>query len=173
MWVMSGAIVCVGAAATALAITVDSIYGLWYLCSDLVYVILFPQLLCCVHIPFTNTYGSILGFILGLVFRFTGGEPLLSLPPAIEYPWYDAASGYQCFPFKTMSMLICLVSIIAGSYIARALFRKGILPPSLDIAGALPYTTGATFENKEMVDIPDGKEGKFVGYDNTAVNNFT
>jgi high affinity choline transporter 7 len=40
----------VGGAATALAIIVHSVYGLWYLCADLVYVFLFPQLLCVVYI---------------------------------------------------------------------------------------------------------------------------
>ena len=34
----------VGVFATVVAVSVDSIYGLFYLCSDLIYVILFPQL---------------------------------------------------------------------------------------------------------------------------------
>ncbi|ELU03853.1 hypothetical protein CAPTEDRAFT_131610 [Capitella teleta] len=162
MWCMRIAIILVGVASSALAITVDSIYGLWYLCSDLVYVILFPQLLCCVHIPFTNTYGSIAGFILGLIFRFTGGEPLLNLPAAIEYWYFDAETGYQCFPFKTMSMLISLLAILLGSLIAKWLFKKGILSPKFDIARAF-FLTESAYETKEMMDVPLEPMGSTLG----------
>ena len=134
LWVMRVAILLVGGAAMALGIVVDSIYGLFYLCSDLIYVILFPQLLCCVHLPFTNTYGSMAGFILGLFFRLAGGEVLLNFPPLIKYWYYDEESGYQCFPFKTMAMLISLVAIILGSLCASGLFLGGVLPPQADIA---------------------------------------
>ncbi|ELU11061.1 hypothetical protein CAPTEDRAFT_183218 [Capitella teleta] len=134
MWCMRIAIILVGSASAAFAIVVDSIYGLWYLCSDLIYVILFPQLLCCVHIPFSNTYGSIAGYFFGVLFRLTGGEPLLGLPAVIQYWYYDAETGFQCFPFKTMSMLISLLAILLGSFVARCLFTKGILSPRFDVA---------------------------------------
>lgn len=49
LWVMRAAIFIVGAMATAMALTIPTIYGLWAMCSDLVYVILFPQLLIVVH----------------------------------------------------------------------------------------------------------------------------
>ena len=55
------------------------------------------------------------------------------MEPLIEYPWYEASSGYQLFPFKTMSMLISLISTILASLIATFLFKKRILPYSLDI----------------------------------------
>ena len=45
MWVMRIAIFAVGGMATFMALTIPTIYGLWALCSDLVYVILFPQVL--------------------------------------------------------------------------------------------------------------------------------
>ncbi|VDK40572.1 unnamed protein product [Anisakis simplex] len=57
------AIVAVGFLATLMALTINSIYGLWYLCADLVYVILFPQLVCVVYMERSNTYGSIAGYI--------------------------------------------------------------------------------------------------------------
>ena len=133
LWVLRISILLVGAAATTLAIIVHTIYGLWYLCADLVYVILFPQLLCVVYMPASNSYGSLAGFVTGVFFRLTGGEPLLSLPPLIEYPWFDADSGYQLFPFKTLSMAICFVSIVIGSYVAHALFDCDVLPPGADI----------------------------------------
>ena len=45
------------------------------LCSDLVYVILFPQLLCVVHFPeWCNTYGSLFSYCLGLTIRLISDE---------------------------------------------------------------------------------------------------
>lgn len=43
-----------GALATVMGILIESIYGLWALCSDLVYVVLFPQLICVVYIPWVS-----------------------------------------------------------------------------------------------------------------------
>ena len=123
----------IGALATLLAIVIDSIYGLWYLCSDLVYVILFPQLVCVVYLPYANTYGSLVGYVVGMCLRLTGGEPLLGLPAAIRYPYYDAATQTQNFPFKTMTMLISLLLIVGVSWLTRWLFVSGRLPKSADV----------------------------------------
>lgn len=61
--VMRIAIIAVGFCATLMALTINSIYGLWYLCADLVYVILFPQLVCVVYFKHSNTYGSVTGYV--------------------------------------------------------------------------------------------------------------
>lgn len=45
IWVMRVGIIVVGILATIMALTIPSIYGLWSMCSDLVYVILFPQVI--------------------------------------------------------------------------------------------------------------------------------
>ncbi|KAI1707644.1 sodium:solute symporter family domain-containing protein [Ditylenchus destructor] len=55
-------IIAVGILATILALTINSVYGLWYLSADLIYVTLFPQLLCVVYFNRTNSYGCLLGF---------------------------------------------------------------------------------------------------------------
>ena len=56
-----------------------------YLSSDLVYVILFPQLLMVVHYPkHCNTYGSLVGYIVGLGFRVSGGVDILKIDPYIK-----------------------------------------------------------------------------------------
>ena len=68
----------VGAGAAGIGILVSSIYVLWFLCSDLVYVILFPQLLCVVYVPFTNTYGSLAAYITGFLFRILIGETIIT-----------------------------------------------------------------------------------------------
>lgn len=59
---MRVSIIAVGILATIMALTIQSIYGLWYLCADLVYVILFPQLLCVVYFKRSNIYGCLLGY---------------------------------------------------------------------------------------------------------------
>ena len=118
VWVVRFGIVVVASIATVMGLTIDTIYGLWYLCSDLVYVILFPHLLCAVHVPFVNVYGSIMAYILGLLLRLGGGEPLISLKPFIEYPYYDDIDG-QLFPFRTLSMFVTLIKLILVSYVTK------------------------------------------------------
>ncbi|XP_045214983.1 high-affinity choline transporter 1-like [Mercenaria mercenaria] len=132
LWVMRVSIFGVGILATVMGITVDSIYTLWFLCSDLVYVVLFPQLLCVIYLRWTNTYGSLAGYILGLFFRLAGGEEALNIPILIKYPFYDETHG-QLFPFKTLGMLITLTSIVAFSYLTKYLFEHAILHRKLDI----------------------------------------
>ena len=74
IWVIRGAVVVVGGLALMLGLLVKSVYGLFYLCADFVYVILFPQLVAVIYLPFVNVYGSIVGYIIGLVLRLIGGE---------------------------------------------------------------------------------------------------
>ncbi|VDN55690.1 unnamed protein product [Dracunculus medinensis] len=137
--VMRMAIIAVGCLATAMALTINSIYGLWYLCADLVYVILFPQLVCVVYYNRSNTYGCLAGYIVGLLLRLSGGEPLLSFPATIHFPMYEEMSnadgtitGTQYFPFKTGAMLASLVASIGFSYISEYLFKTGKLSADLD-----------------------------------------
>ncbi|KAL5015962.1 hypothetical protein ScPMuIL_005551 [Solemya velum] len=170
LWAMRISIFVVGALATAMAILVESVYDLWYMCSDLVYVMLFPQLLCVIYLPFVNTYGSVAGYIFGLFFRLAGGEPLLKLPPLIEYPWYTEADG-QLFPFKTLSMLITLVSLILVSLLTKLCFENGMLPASADVFRCIINIPER--EEAKLYEIPmDSKhpETKFAGYD-TATSN--
>ncbi|CAG2218516.1 CHT1 [Mytilus edulis] len=53
------------------------------------YVIRMPELTCALWFEKANGYGSLVGFIFGLLLRILGGEPVLSLPAVIKYPWYD------------------------------------------------------------------------------------
>ncbi|XP_022319213.2 high-affinity choline transporter 1-like [Crassostrea virginica] len=131
--VMRVGIFGVGILATIMAIMVDSIYMLWYLCSDLVYVILFPQLVSVVYLKGTNTYGSLGGFIIGWFFRLMGGEKSMNIPAVIKYPWYDEASSTQLFPFKTLCMLLSFSSIILISYPLKYLFEDGLIHPKYDV----------------------------------------
>ncbi|MEM9657676.1 MAG: sodium:solute symporter family protein [Planctomycetota bacterium] len=108
-YVLRGAILVIGAAATCLALSVQSVYALWYLCADLVYVILFPQLVMVLFNPRANRTGAIAGAVVGCVLRLGGGEPLLGFPAFIPYPW-QGPHGSD-FPFRTFAMLTGLATI--------------------------------------------------------------
>ncbi|KAK2161198.1 hypothetical protein LSH36_120g12004 [Paralvinella palmiformis] len=127
VWVMRVALIIVGVSAAVLGIKVQSVYALWYLCADLIYVILFPQLFCVIYLPFTNVYGSLTGYIVGFIIRLLGGESLLNIKPVIYYPWYDEVSGCQLFPFKTLTMLISLVTIAVSSFFFAMLFGSHLV----------------------------------------------
>ena len=100
----------VGIAATLLALKVESIYALWFLCSDFVYCLLFPALVCALFDPKSNKYGALAGFVVAAVLRFGGGEPTLGLPIILPYPMIE--DGVVLFPFRTFAMTMGLLSSI-------------------------------------------------------------
>jgi high affinity choline transporter 7 len=118
-----------GGGALLMALRVQSVQALWFFTSDLVFVLLFPQLVYALFDPAANRIGSIVAFAVSLVLRVGGGEPLLGLKPLIPYPelftshpteWYDA-SGAMLFPFKTVAavaglVLMPLVSRLTARY---------------------------------------------------------
>ena len=53
-----------------------------------------------------------------LTFRLAGGEPMIHLPPLIKYPWYSEEDATQLFPFRTLAMLLSMVSLLGISEIA-------------------------------------------------------
>lgn len=134
IWVMRLGIGVVGILSTAMALTIPSIYGLWSMCSDLVYVILFPQLLMVVHFKdYCNTYGSLSAYIIAFMVRISGGETVMGLPALIHFPGYNEETKEQMFPFRTMAMLISLITLIGVSYGTQVLFLSGKLAPGYDI----------------------------------------
>ncbi len=84
--VIRSSILLFGAVATVLALKVQSVQALWFFTSDLVFVLLFPQLLFALFDPKVNRTGSIVAFVVSFIVRVGGGEPLLSLPPLFAYP---------------------------------------------------------------------------------------
>uniref|UniRef100_A0A8D8R8B3 High-affinity choline transporter 1 n=1 Tax=Cacopsylla melanoneura TaxID=428564 RepID=A0A8D8R8B3_9HEMI len=133
IWVMRASIFVTGILSTVMALTIPSIYGLWSMCSDLVYCILFPQLLMVVHFKHhCNTYGSLSAYIMAFLVRVSGGEPQLGLKPFIHYPDYDYELQRQMFPFRTMAMLMSLSTLISVSWLSKWLFRTGRLGPEWD-----------------------------------------
>ncbi|KAK8762082.1 hypothetical protein V5799_026651 [Amblyomma americanum] len=122
----------IGAWATYLALSVQSVFEMWSLCSDAVYVLLFPQLLCVLYFNQTNAYGSLMGFIVGCCLRWLFGVPALGLPVMVRLPLYDEELG-QGFPVRLVSMGFGVVIILLGSYAAEKTFEKGWLPQRQDV----------------------------------------
>jgi high affinity choline transporter 7 len=112
--VVRAAIIALGIAATCLAVQVQSVYALWYLCADLVYVVLFPQLVLGLYCRRMNAVGALTGSAVALFLRVGGGEPLIDLPPLLNYPLNDPDAGVQ-FPFRTSAMLVGLTTAVVVS----------------------------------------------------------
>lgn len=113
----------VGITGTLLALQVKSVYELWFLCSDFVYAILFPQLVTALFDKKANMYGSLAGFIVALVLRLGGGDPTLGIPTLLPYPMIE--DGVVLFPFRTLAMLSGLATIMIVSRLT-----SGICKPS-------------------------------------------
>jgi high affinity choline transporter 7 len=110
------AVVGLGAGATVLALEVQSVQALWFFTSDLVFVLLAPQLIAALFDRRANRWGSIAAFSISFVLRLGGGEPLFGLRPWLPYAewfsaifpgpasaWYDPATGALLFPFKSLA----------------------------------------------------------------------
>jgi solute carrier family 5 (high affinity choline transporter), member 7 len=119
--------------ATIMGITIETVYGLWFLCADLVYVVLFPQLCCVVYLKSTNTYGSFCAYWIGLILRILGGDAILHIPATIKYPFYDHVNNKQLFPFRTFAMLATFFTTITVSYLTKFLFENEYLRKEYDI----------------------------------------
>ena len=89
------AILLIGLGAGWMALEVQSVQALWFFTSDLVFVLLFPQLVYALYDPKANLAGSIAAFSVSLVLRIGGGEPLFGIPALIPYP--------EWVPFKTVA----------------------------------------------------------------------
>ena len=99
--VIRTSILAFGAVATVLALRVQSVQALWFFTSDLVFVLLFPQLLYALFDPKANRTGSIAAFAVSFLLRVGGGEPLLGLPALVPYP--------EGMPFRTIAAMAGLI----------------------------------------------------------------
>lgn len=103
---------------------------MFILAADIPSTLLFPQLTCAVYIPDVNGAGALAGFLVGLVLRIGGGEPLIDLPPFIHYPWYSLEDG-QLFPYKTFTMMVSFMVIVSVSQIMTFLAKKNVIPSQM------------------------------------------
>jgi solute carrier family 5 (high affinity choline transporter), member 7 len=125
------AILAAGTAAAVLALATTSIYSLWVLCSDLVYVVLFPQLVCALFVRWTNSAGAMAGASTGLALRIAAGEPTLHIPALLPLP-EGSPHGFYVFPYRTAAMLAGWATLLVVSLLTQSAFP----PRSL----ALPST---------------------------------
>ena len=174
IWVMRVAIFGVGSLACLFALTISSVYGLWFLCGDLVYVILFPQLVCVVYIDFCNLYGSLAGYIIGWILRLGGGESMIGLPAIIPYPGYhqdEFGLPIQPFPFRTLAMLCSFLTVLVVSFGTKYLFEHGIVDSKYDFFHCFFQQDQTTDEKTTKIDtaqvrfVSDGKGNENKGFD--------
>ncbi|XP_033997085.1 high-affinity choline transporter 1-like isoform X1 [Trematomus bernacchii] len=152
-WVIRISVLVVGLAGTGLAFGDDSVFGLWLVSGDLLYCVLFPQLICVLHCGFANSYGAFSGFTVGLLLRALSGEPLLGIPAVILYPGWREVDGVivQYFPFRTLAMLASLTGVIAVSWLVQLGFYHKLIPQSWDLLGAFEEKKKA---QEEEVPVP-------------------
>ncbi|CAL1675731.1 unnamed protein product [Lasius platythorax] len=154
-WVLRISVIAVSVLSTLVALMVSSVYYLSYLCSDLVYVVLFPQLLAVIHWPsLVDTYGCLAGYFIAIVLRLAGGEKGLSIYPLIEYPFYDARTRTQKFPFRTAVMIIALFTQLFTSFLTRNLLGKGYFPECCDVLSI--YSPGKSKEPSGVMQSSSG-----------------
>lgn len=134
-WVIRSSIVVVGLIGTSLTSLKKSLLIFLFLGAEVAYIIVFPQLLCVLFVNKSNGYGVVMGLLTGLTLKLLNGVPSLGLTPVLHYPACISDNGahVQCVPVKTISMLAVLVAIVLFSYLAAALFHKGLLPEKMDV----------------------------------------
>ncbi|MBR9920931.1 MAG: sodium:solute symporter [Bacteroidetes bacterium] len=103
----------IGIAALLLALQIGSVYQLWFLCSDLVYCLLFPALVAALFDPKANVAGAAAGFVVAAFIRFGGGEPSLGMVGFLPFPVLSDET--VAIPFRTIAMLSGLFSIFLVS----------------------------------------------------------
>ena len=84
-----------------------------------------------------------------------GGETRLGVPAVIKFPYYDAVTETQKFPFKTLCMLCALCAHCLTSTGARLLFEHGYLEADRwDILNAFPQFSSKAIDQREQQNAP-------------------
>ncbi len=114
-----GLVIGLGVVATVVALTVGNVSALWYLCGDVVYCVLFPQLAIALFDKRANWIGAMSGLGVSIFMRVGGGDSTLGLPSFLPYP--DWTADELEFPFRTMAMLCGLVVAVVVSRLTASL----------------------------------------------------
>ncbi|XP_054934436.2 high-affinity choline transporter 1-like [Dermacentor andersoni] len=171
--VLRSMVCLLGGLSAFLALSVTSVTDLRIAASDVVFVLLFPQLLSLFYLnKLTNSYGAFAGFTVGAVLRALCGERSLGIPVVLQLPMYDGARDEQRFPFRTLCMLTNLSTTMIASHVAQVCFGRGWLPDSLDVCGCFGRGPGrqrgaSFFEFRErsasLFSSPEGLTSKIAG----------
>lgn len=128
-------ILLLGAGAAMFALFARGVQELWFFTSDLVFVLLVPQLVVALFDSQANRIGSITAFVVSFVLRLGGGLPLLGLEPFIPYPelcaallpispeaWYEKSPEnlrVMLFPYKTTAFVAGMLLLPLISRLTR------------------------------------------------------
>jgi len=134
LWVL----ICINCViATTLALTYKSIYDLFVLCGDFMYVIVFPQLTFVLYWEKSNTYGSVSAFFISLLLRLLCGEGKLGLPKVLDFGKVYGEAGscplpedplHACtgdLPYRTFVTLIGVFVFVCVTLLTDYLFKSG------------------------------------------------
>ncbi|MCA9169806.1 MAG: sodium:solute symporter family protein [Planctomycetales bacterium] len=112
--ILRGAIVAMGCLAILLALEVESVYQLWYLSADLVYVILFPQLVTSLFLHSVTPRGAVAGAVVAVLMRAilfaAATEQGARMLATVDWP-----VPLRYAPWLTLAMLCSLSTIVVVS----------------------------------------------------------
>nr|XP_039256008.1 high affinity choline transporter 1-like [Styela clava] len=137
VWVIRISVVVVSALSIMIALSVNTVLGLVYLCGDFYYCLVFPQFTSVLFLD-PNAYGSIPALIIGFLLRIGAGERFINFEPFIPFP----SEGN--YPYRTVAMVASFFILTVFSYIAKFLFEKGYIPDKYDFLNSNLANGGRT-----------------------------
>jgi len=81
----------------------------------------------------------------------------------IHYPMYNSESGDQMFPFRTMSMILSMISLLGISHLTWVLFNKGHVSKKWDLFGC--FDSGPKLEPSELMAMDPSGTKKYTDND--------